>query len=141
MFYSFAFFSDYNVRKSKKLFSCTLTSAYNRHHEINRIASCILWLAIMQVITLYGDSKMSDKVVSNDKVRAEIDSDYPKAIVDKVSIQLARKEPDGYFTALISNPSGIKGKLSSTGKTYVLGSAVERYGAIKVSIMVTRDNK
>lgn len=84
---------------------------------------------------------MSDKVVSNDKVRREVDTDYPETVVDKVSIQLARKEPDGYFTALISNPAGIKGKLSSTGKTYVLGNAVERYGSIKVSIMVTRDNK
>lgn len=84
---------------------------------------------------------MSSKVVDNPNVRAEVDTDYEEVSVDRVSIQLARKEPEGYFTALISNPSQVKGKLSSTGKTYVLGSAVERYGKIKVTIMVTRDNK
>ncbi len=61
--------------------------------------------------------------------------------VQTVGITIDRNEKDGCFSVLISNPSGIKGKLSSTGKTFVLGSAVERYGKLKVTVMVTRDNK
>ena len=61
--------------------------------------------------------------------------------VQTVAVNIDRNEKDGSFSVLIGNPSGIKGKLSSTGKTYVLGSAVERYGKLKVSVMVTRDNK
>ena len=61
--------------------------------------------------------------------------------VQTVAVNIDRNDKDGSFSVLIGNPSGIKGKLSSTGKTFVLGSAVERYGKLKVSVMVTRDNK
>ena len=61
--------------------------------------------------------------------------------IQSVAINIDRSDKDGSFSVLIGNPSGIKGKLSSTGKTFVLGSGVERYGKLKVSVMVTRDNK
>lgn len=80
----------------------------------------------------------NNKNGNNEDVYLDKD-EYTKA--SKLPITIARNESDGHFDILIPNPRDYDGVLSSTGKTYVLGNAVERYGKLKVSIMVTRDNK
>lgn len=46
---------------------------------------------------------------------------------------------DGYITIILSNPRDLKGKLSSTGKTYVLASGSEKFGDVRINVLAYRN--
>lgn len=51
------------------------------------------------------------------------------------------KLDNGVISVEITDPSNIKGELSSTGKTYVLAYDSEQFGDVRVTVTVTRKNR
>ena len=48
---------------------------------------------------------------------------------------------NGIISVEITDPKNVKGKLSATGKTYVLAYDSEQFGDVRVSVTVTRKNR
>lgn len=51
------------------------------------------------------------------------------------------KLDNGIISVEITDPSNVKGELSSTGKTYVIAYDSEQFGDVRVSVTVTRKNR
>lgn len=56
----------------------------------------------------------------------------------KAKVTFERDNGDGSILIRVSNPNILTGNISSTGKSYVIGNGVDKFGDVKVSVMVTR---